>query len=304
MLGLFRHHILIGLLYLLPGSTPNAASTYPFSVSAEKVGEHHQIIARNRGPAPVSVQISLSAEENISSPQGFPILAVIRPNSETTLATVRPLNPARAQRFSLQTRFHPGNFHAIHDGTSRYRLPFPDGNSFVISQAPGGPLSSHNTPDSFHAIDFTMPELTPVVAARSGIVISTESGNRYGGKDSTLLGMANHIRILHADDTIATYAHLAPYGVLVGAGQRVQAGSLIGHSGSTGYSSGPHLHFVVHQLLRKGDGFDNVSVPIKFYVGNPAYVFTPEYLQKVTAEYQRPGQPPPFVPKKTGPEAR
>lgn len=304
MLRLFRRYILLGLLYQLPSSMANAASSYPFLVTAEKVGEQHQIVARNRGPAPVSVQISLSAEENIISTQGFPILAVVRPNSETTLATVAPLNPARTRRFSLQTHFHPGNFHAIHDSTSRYRLPFSDGNSFVISQAPGGPLSSHNTPDSFHAIDFSMPELTPVLAARSGIVISTESGNIHGSKDRTLLSMANHIRILHADDTIATYAHLAPNGVLAAVGQRVQAGSLIGKSGSTGYSSGPHLHFVVHQLLRKGNGFDNISVPVKFYVGNPAYVFTPEYLQKVTAEYQLPGQAPPFVPKKTGPEAR
>ena len=119
-----------------------------------------------------------------------------------------------------------------------------------------------------------------------------------------MLNMANHVRILHADDSIATYAHLAPGGVVVGVSQRVEAGSLIGYSGSTGYSTGPHLHFVVQQTLRKSDGFGSISVPIRFYVGSPAHVFTPKHLQKVTADYRSPGQEPPIVQRKTGPQAR
>ena len=133
-----------------------------------------------------------------------------------------------------------------------------------------------------------MPENTPIIAARSGVVIAAEGANHFGGQDKAMLSMANHVRILHADDSIATYAHLAPRGVLVGVGQRVEKGARIGYSGSTGYSSGPHLHFAVHQLLRKSDGFASISVPIRFYVGNPAYIFTPQYLQKVSADYRSP----------------
>lgn len=296
--------ILVLLMFGLVSSLIIAVGAYPFSVTSEKVGQDYQLVAHNRGPAPISVQISLTSTDNVTTNPSFPVLAVIRANSDTPVATIRAANPGRALRFSTQTRFHPGNFHAQHDPGTRYRLPFEDGHSFVISQAPGGPMATHNTPDSEQAVDFTMPENTPVLAARAGTVIAAEGGNRYGGKDSSLLGMANHVRILHADDTIATYAHLAPNGVLVGVGQRVEAGSLIGHAGSTGFSSGPHLHFAVHQLLRKSDSFGSISVPIRFYVGNPAYIFAPQYLQKVTADYRSPGQAPPFVHKKTGQEAR
>jgi murein DD-endopeptidase MepM/ murein hydrolase activator NlpD len=283
------------LLLVLTSHPALAGTPYPFTVTSAKVGQGYQIIAHNRGHAPISVQVSLTSVENISSDQSFPLFAVIRPNSDTTLATIRAANPARSFRFSTQNRFHPGNFRASHDPGTVYRLPFEDDRSFVIGQAPGGPMTSHNTPDSEQAIDFTMPENTLIVAARNGVVISAESANKFGGQDKSMLRMANHVRILHADDSIATYAHLAPRGVIVGVGQRVEAGTVIGYSGSTGYSSGPHLHFAVHQLLRKPDGFASISVPIRFYVGNPAYVFTPQYLQKVTANYRSPGQPPPIL---------
>ena len=305
MLSLCRlRHLVFWLLVILASRLAWAAKTYPFTVTSEKIGQSYQLIAHNRGPAPISVQISLTAVENISSDQSFPIFAVIRPNSDATVANIRAANPGRSLRFSIQSRFHPGNFRLIHDSSSVYRLLFEEGRSFLIAQAPGGPLATHNTSDSEQAIDFTMPENTPVVAARSGVVISAEGANQFGGQDKTMLSMANHIRILHADDSIATYAHLAPRGVLFGVGQRVEAGTVIGYSGSTGYSSGPHLHFAVHQLLRKSDGFGNISVPIRFYVGNPAYVFTPQYLQKVTADYRSPGKAPPILEKKTGPKAR
>lgn len=295
---------LIILLILFAGPHALAGTPYPFTVTSEKVGQNYQLIARNRGPAPVSVLISVTSVENSSSDQSFPISSVIRPNSDTTIATIRAVNPGRSFRFSTQNRFHPGNFRAIHDPGTLYRLPFEEGRSFVISQAAGGPLATHNSLDSEQAIDFVMPENTPILAARSGIVITVEGANRLGGQDKIMLGMANHVRILHSDDSIATYAHLAPGGVTVGIGQRVEAGSLIGYSGSTGYSSGPHLHFAVHQLLRKSDGFGRISVPIRFYVGNPPYVFTPQYRQKVTANYRFPGQPPELSEKKTGSEAR
>lgn len=299
-----RHDWLFYVLVFFSSQHALAGTPYPFTVTSAKVGQSYQLIAHNRGPAPISLQIVLTAEENISSDQSFPLFVVIRPTSDTTVATIRASNPGRSLRFSTQTRFHPGNFRAIHEPGTIYRLPFEEGRSFVISQAPGGPLATHNSPDSEQAIDFTMPENTPIVAARSGVVITAEGTNRFGSQDKTMLGMANHVRILHADDSIATYAHLAPRGVLVGVGQRIEAGTLIGYSGSTGYSSGPHLHFAVHQLLRKGDGFESISVPIRFYVGNPAYVFTPQYLQKVIADYRSPGQAPPFIQRKTGPQAR
>ena len=278
----------------LPGLA-GAKQAYPFSVSAERSGAGHDLIARNRGPAPVSVRLTLTATDNVAATQPLPVLAVVRPHSELLLLHIRPAVPGRGLRFSTQSTYSIGSFYAIPDPRAIYRLPYQDGRSFVISQAPGGPLTTHNTDDSEYAVDFTMPENTPIVAARDGVVIETESANRLGSKDRSLLAAANYVRILHADETVATYAHLAPDGVRVRPGEKVSAGTVIGLSGATGYASGPHLHFVVQKLVRRNEGFAMASVAIRFYVGNPARVFEPKFRQLATADYSTPGKPPPLA---------
>ena len=278
----------------LPG-VASAGQAYPFSLRAERSASGSDLIAHNRGPAPVSVRLALSAADNVRTTSPLPVFAVVRPYSEALLLQVRPAHPGRGLRFSTQSTFSVGSFHAVPDPRATYRLPFADGRSFVISQAPGGPLTTHTAEDSEHAVDFTMPENTPVVAARDGVVIETEAANRYGGKYRELLAMANYVRILHADETVATYAHLAPGGVRVRPGDRVSAGTVIGLSGATGYTSGPHLHFVVQKLVRRNDGFAMVSLPFRFFVGNPPYVFEPKFRHLATADYATPGKAPPLA---------
>ena len=295
------------LLWLLIAGTcgfAEAKQPYPFSVTVERIGNGQNLIARNRGPAPVSVRLTLSGADNVVASQSLPVHAVVRPNSEMVLLQIRPADPARSLRFSSQSAYNLGNFHAQHDPQARYRLPFADGGSFIISQAADGPLTTHSAADSENAVDFTLPENTPIVAARDGTVIETEAANRYGGRDRVLLNMANYVRILHADETVATYAHLAPGGVTVAPGQRVTAGTLIGYSGATGYTAGPHLHFVVQKPAPTAQGFAMCSLALRFYVGNPPYVFEPRTRQLVTADYSTPGTAPPLVNEKRAIQAR
>jgi len=76
---------------------------------------------------------------------------------------------------------------------------------------------------------------------------------------------ANHILILHEDGTLGVYSHLSPNHTTVSFGQRVDAGTLIGYSGNTGYSSGPHLHFAVLVNARTSDGTTSyISIPATF----------------------------------------
>jgi murein DD-endopeptidase MepM/ murein hydrolase activator NlpD len=288
----------------LHGVPAAAKAPYPFSVSAERNGRNHDLVARNRGPAPVSVRLTLPVSDNVRPTQPLPFYAVIGPHSEAVLLTLGPADPGRGTRFSLQTSFQLGSYHAVPDPRATCRLPFADGISAVVGQAPGGPITSHAAPDSEEAIDFTMPPHTPVVAARDGTVIETEASNLFGGQDRTLVTMANYVRILHADGTIATYAHLSPGGVKVVAGQRVGAGTVIGASGATGYASGPHLHFVVQRLVRQNDGFAMVSVPVRFHAGNPPVVFVPRFGQRTTADYPAPAGPPAAVNEKRAAGAR
>jgi murein DD-endopeptidase MepM/ murein hydrolase activator NlpD len=124
-----------------------------------------------------------------------------------------------------------------------YLLPLQQ-RDFRIDQGFGGGFS-HNDVQNRYAVDFAANIGTPVLAARDGVVMQVENDfakaglnrERYGGR-------ANFIRILHDDGTMALYAHLREEGALVRVGQRVRAGQQIGLSGNTGFTTGPHLHFV------------------------------------------------------------
>jgi murein DD-endopeptidase MepM/ murein hydrolase activator NlpD len=129
-----------------------------------------------------------------------------------------------------------------------------------------------------------MPAGTPVVAARDGIVIEAEFANRAGGRDRRLLARANVVRILHADGSIASYAHLAHSArAPVAVGEKLQAGTVIGAVGATGYSAGPHLHFAVQKVVGNGSGFATVSLPVRFLLGNPPRAASVAYRQQLRA---------------------
>ncbi len=94
---------------------------------------------------------------------------------------------------------------------------------------------------------------TPVYAAATGTVIIstvvTSNPYGYGGPSKTSwsaangYGYGNYVAIEHPDGKVTVYGHLSS--VAVSAGQTVVQGQVIGYSGSTGNSSGPHLHFEV-----------------------------------------------------------
>ena len=71
----------------------------------------------------------------------------------------------------------------------------------------------------------------------------------------------NYVLIRHDDGTMGHYCHLQQHGCLVKPGQRVSVGEPIAHSGNTGFSSGPHLHFCV---FKTKNGRERESIPVKF----------------------------------------
>ena len=130
-----------------------------------------------------------------------------------------------------------------------------------IGQGWGG-VFSHRDDENRHAVDFAVPEGTPVLAARDGVVMQAEGRFAGGGLHSTDdTARANFIRILHDDGTMALYAHLAPGGTSVAAGDRVRRGQRIGTSGNTGYSGGPHLHFAI----QANRGLRLASIPFRMF---------------------------------------
>jgi murein DD-endopeptidase MepM/ murein hydrolase activator NlpD len=173
-------------------------------------------------------------------------------------------------------------------GASPYRLPYPDGHAYTITQAPGGWITTHVTAENRHAVDFAMPEGTPVVAARAGRVVETEWRHGSGAEDFPFADHGNTVLVAHDDGTRARYSHLRHNGVAVAKGAKVVAGEVIGYSGTTGYSSGPHLHF---GLVEVKSGVE-VSLPVLFYVGRPPVRFAPRAGLSVRAEYSSPAEAP------------
>ena len=88
-------------------------------------------------------------------------------------------------------------------------------------------------------VDFAAPTGTPVLAAGSGTIEVLERQRGYG----------NYIRIRHANGYSTAYAHLHRFSPGLRKGSRVQQGQVIAQVGSTGMSTGPHLHY---EVLRNG----------------------------------------------------
>lgn len=84
-------------------------------------------------------------------------------------------------------------------------------------------------------IDIAAPTGTPIHAAASGVVVTAGWNNG---------GYGNFVEIRHPDGSLTRYAHNSR--ILVRKGDRVEQGQQIALMGSTGFSTGPHLHFEIH----------------------------------------------------------
>ncbi|QNP71007.1 M23 family metallopeptidase [Streptomyces roseirectus] len=100
--------------------------------------------------------------------------------------------------------------------------------------------------------DFAVPTGTVVVAAHGGTVVKAGPG---GAGDGAAYG--NAVVIKHANGVYSQYAHLSRIDVKVG--QVVATGQRIGLAGSTGNSTGPHLHFEIRTTANYGSAVDPVA---------------------------------------------
>jgi murein DD-endopeptidase MepM/ murein hydrolase activator NlpD len=88
-------------------------------------------------------------------------------------------------------------------------------------------------------VDFAAPSGTPVHVSADGVV---RSAGRHGG-------YGNLVAVRHAAGIVTKYAHLSRIADGVKPGAAVRQGMVIGYVGSTGFSTGPHLHY---EVLRQG----------------------------------------------------
>ncbi len=98
------------------------------------------------------------------------------------------------------------------------------------------------------AIDFCVPLSTPVLAAREGKVTAVVDSYEDSGPTPDFARYYNHIQIIHAKGEISEYGHLAQGSSAVKVGDIVEEGKKIAVTGSSGYMTEPHLHFLVYKL--------------------------------------------------------
>jgi murein DD-endopeptidase MepM/ murein hydrolase activator NlpD len=236
----------------LPAAKPGSVRLF-----VNRVGSGKAMDVRNDTDVPVEVVLRLTHMVNVAGVGKGVIRKTVPARTRARIATLRkrqagyPLMYQQSFSYSLIYSPEPGKKGSV--GGYAYALPWKGG-PFRISQGAGGDFS-HNSPKGRFAVDVAMPVGTPIVAARAGTVLEVRNGQ--GGRLPDPAG--NFVRILHDDGTHSAYLHLKRGSVKVKAGQQVKVGALLGESGNTGRSTGPHLHFVV----QKSYGDSMVSIPFR-----------------------------------------
>jgi murein DD-endopeptidase MepM/ murein hydrolase activator NlpD len=231
-------------------------------VSARRGGERHQPrhFFRNHYHGPAQIELSLAEADNVFAQPELPARFVLPGNAERGLVTFGALNPTESFSYRLAYTLVPGAPLDTLPEDLDFYPPFARGKTWPISQGIDDD-QTHGDPANRYAVDIVMPLGTPVLAARGGIVMESEGSYADNGrKDERYLDRANFIRLLHDDGTMAIYAHLQQHSLRVQPGMRVPAGHWIANSGNSGYSSGPHLHFVVQMNI----GMALEALPLRF----------------------------------------
>jgi len=244
-----------------PGDVLNLqreTETLHVTVQRSDAGGATQLIAVNDCLCVVTVRAAILQSDFAEIPKGASYHATLTPATRQVLIETRQRGRGQGElRFAWRDAL--GSPDAVHAPTHPYRAPFALGSTYMVSQAYPTRIT-HVTPDSQYAIDFALPDATPVYAAREGTVINVRHDSFNGAPLPVMLDQANVIEILHADGTIAIYAHLHWDSIRVRIGQHVHAGEYIANSGNTGFTTGPHLHFAVW----RNNGTTDVSVPVQF----------------------------------------
>ncbi len=221
-----------------PAATAREPGAPPVRLRFEPHADAIEAWADNALAGPVEVELRAERGPVPGIEPALPLRTVLRSGERRRIARVP--NDADARVVLVSVRGAPGT--RVDDAV--YGFPLA-GTTLRIEQGWGGGWS-HRDEQNRYAVDFGADAGTPVRAARDGIVMEVEADHDGTGLDRTTdLGRANFVRIVHADGSMALYAHLQHGGVRVRPGQQVAAGQIIGLVGATGFATGPHLHFVV-----------------------------------------------------------
>ena len=145
---------------------------------------------------------------------------------------------------------HAGYYDALGNGAIKSLKRTPINNAKITSKFSGGrkhPVLGFTR--AHKGVDFRAPTGTPIPAAGAGRVIA-RSFNR---------GHGNFVKIRHNGTFETLYAHMSKFAKGVTVGTMVRQGQIIGYSGSTGLSTGPHLHY---EIIKNGVHVNPMTVKL------------------------------------------
>lgn len=226
---------------------PAAGCEWQVCVYPTASGEHLVFRARNAAPVAATVSLSFELLQNLRLTDSVPVVRNVPSGSNLVLTRLVRVDPTAGVNARPRLEIDLGSDSTRHDTTVLYAMPFG-------GEAPRQLLATYGSPNhrdgDFYSLDFAMPEGTPVLAARAGVVALVQDGLTASGREGGLIGNANLVVVAHADGTLATYAHLRT-GIAVAVNDTVGRGGVLGYSGPGGASWPPHLHFHVGKRLTR-----------------------------------------------------
>lgn len=206
----------------------------------------YEFEVENLNPYTVTLSIDFESLSNLKASNRLPLFIEVPGRSKKKVLELSRISAAVGVDYRSSYGWVRGSAFAIHQDNYLYTLPFVKGAHVYVSQGYHGDTSHKGL--SAYAVDFPVAVGTPIYAAREGIVVGAEGSNNLGGASPEYRQYANYVIIEHSDGTMGNYYHLKQGGTAVAIGQKVLKGDLIGYSGNTGYTSGPHLHFSVSKV--------------------------------------------------------